>query len=299
MRLHTLRLQAFGPFAGTHTIDFEALSADGLFLLHGDTGAGKSTIFAAICFALYGKPPGDRDLLLRSHHAPADLLTEVTLEVTLAGRRLRIDRIPAQMRPKRSGAGETSQKAETRLSEWAVDADGQGRWEPSSKSHQEAAVEVTDLLGMSRDQFCQVVLLPQNEFTKFLHADAHGRRELLGKLFRTGRFSFIERWLNDHSRTTEKSRDAARADVLRLAERIHQAAGPNLTTEYTAPTPDDPHTLTEPARAWSQDLLRASHTDHARTLQAATTAKENQVRQQTFEAAARELHQQQTTYTSA
>ena len=162
MRLHALRLQAFGPFAATHTVDFDALSADGLFLLYGDTGAGKSTLFAAICFALYGEPPGDRELLLRSHHAPADLLTEVTLEVTLAGRRLRIDRIPAQTRPKRSGEGETSQKAETRLSEWAVDPDGQGRWEPSSKSHQETALEVTDLLGMSRDQFCQVVLLPQN-----------------------------------------------------------------------------------------------------------------------------------------
>ncbi|MEU1465492.1 AAA family ATPase [Streptomyces sp. NPDC005727] len=110
MRLHTLRLQAFGPFAGTHTIDFDALSADGLFLLHGDTGAGKSTIFTAICFALYGKPPGDRDLLLRSHHAPASLLTEVTLEVTLSGRRLRIHRIPAQMHRKRSGEGETPQK---------------------------------------------------------------------------------------------------------------------------------------------------------------------------------------------
>ncbi|MCQ9178684.1 SMC family ATPase [Streptomyces sp. IBSBF 2953] len=299
MRLHILRLQAFGPFAGTHTIDFNALSADGLFLLHGDTGAGKSTIFAAICFALYGKPPGDRDLLLRSHHASAGLLTEVTLEVTLAGRRLRIDRIPAQMRPKRSGEGETSQKAETRLSEWAVDTDGQGQWEPSSKSHQEAALEITGLLGMSRDQFCQVVLLPQNEFTKFLHADAHGRRELLGKLFRTGRFSFIERWLNDHSRTTEKNRDAARDDILRLAERIHQVAGTDLTTQYTAPALDDPHTLTEPARAWAQDLLRVSHTDHDKTLQAAAVAKENLTAQQVLEAAARELHQQQATYTSA
>ncbi|MEU1465491.1 SbcC/MukB-like Walker B domain-containing protein [Streptomyces sp. NPDC005727] len=111
---------------------------------------------------------------------------------------------------------------------------------------------------MSRDQFCQVVLLPQNEFTKFLHADAHGRRELLGKLFRTGRFSYMERWLNDHSRTTEKNRDAARADVLRLVERIHQAAGPDLKTEYAAPTPDDPQTLTHPARAWARDLLQAS-----------------------------------------
>ncbi|MGW1267428.1 AAA family ATPase [Streptomyces sp. NPDC002491] len=299
MRLHNLTLQAFGPFAGTHTIDFDSLSADGLFLLHGDTGAGKSTVFAAICFALYGKPPGERDLLLRSHHAPATLLTEITLEVTLAGRRLRIHRIPAQMRPKRAGEGETPQKAETRLSQWAIDADGKGHWEPSSKSHQEAALEITDLLGMSRDQFCQVVLLPQNDFTKFLHADAHGRRELLGKLFRTGRFSFIERWLHDHSRTTEKNRDAARADVLRLAERIHQAAGTDLTTPHTAPTPDDPPTLTTPARTWAHDLLRAAHTDHAQKLQAATTAKENLAEQQRLEAAARQLHQQQATHTSA
>ncbi|MFF4827966.1 AAA family ATPase [Streptomyces sp. NPDC001312] len=299
MRLHTLRLQAFGPFAGTHTIDFDALSTDGLFLLHGDTGAGKSTIFAAICFALYGKPPGDRDLLLRSHHAAADLLTEVTLEATLAGRRLRIHRIPAQKRPKRSGQGETDQKAETRLSEWAVDADDQGRWEASSKSHQEAAAEITDLLGMSRDQFCQVVLLPQNEFTKFLHADAHGRRELLGKLFRTGRFSFIESWLNNHSRTTEKNRDAARADVLRLVERIHQAAGPDLTTEQPAPSPDDPQTLTTPARAWAQDLIRASQADHEQALQAASTAAKNLSSQQSHEAATRELQQQQATHARA
>ncbi|MFE7465200.1 AAA family ATPase [Streptomyces sp. NPDC057499] len=299
MRLHTLRLQAFGPFARTHTIDFDTLSDDGLFLLHGDTGAGKSTVFAAICYALYGKPPGDRDLLLRSHHAPADLLTEVTLDVTLAGRRLRIRRIPAQMRPKRSGTGETPQKPETHLGEWTTDTAGQGRWEAVSKSHQEASAEITDLLGMSRDQFCQVVLLPQNEFTKFLHADAHGRRELLGKLFRTHRFSFIERWLNDHSRITEKGRDAARADVLRLAERIHQAAGEDLATGHTAPTPEDPRTLTEPARTWARDLLRASRTHHGRTLQAAAEARSDLAEQQTLEAAARELHQQQAGYEEA
>ncbi|MFF9150435.1 AAA family ATPase [Streptomyces sp. NPDC014861] len=299
MRLHTLHLQAFGPFAGTHTIDFDSLSADGLFLLHGDTGAGKSTVFAAICYALYGKPPGDRDLLLRSHHAPEGLLTEVTLDVTLAGRRLRIRRVPAQMRPKRSGPGETQQKAETFLSERTTDTTGQERWEPFSKSHQEASAEIIDLLGMSRDQFCQVVLLPQNEFTKFLHADAHGRRELLGKLFRTHRFAFVERWLHDHSRTIEKDRDTARADVLRLAERIHQAAGADLATEHPAPTLEDPHTLTEPAQAWAQDLLHASHEHHDHTLQAAATAKTHLLEMQTLEAAARDLHQQQAAYTDA
>ncbi|MFD3943435.1 AAA family ATPase [Streptomyces sp. NPDC058579] len=299
MRLHNLRLQAFGPFAGTHTIDFNALSADGLFLLHGDAGAGKSTVFAAICFALYGKPPGDRDLLLRSHHAPAGLLTEVTLEVTLAGRCLRIHRIPAQTRLKISGKGETPQKPETRLEEWAGDADGQGRWEPSSKSHQEATVEITGLLGMSREQFCQVVLLPQNEFTKFLHSDAHGRRDLLGKLFRTHRFSFIERWLNEHSRTTEKNRDEARGDVLRLIERIHQAAGPDLKAEHPAPSPDDPHTLIMHAHAWAKDLARVGQAEHENTLRVAAAAKENQIKQQSLERAARDLHQQQATHSHA
>ncbi|WP_030978941.1 AAA family ATPase [Streptomyces sp. NRRL S-1824] len=299
MRLHTLRLQAFGPFAGTHTIDFDTLSTDGLFLLHGDTGAGKSTIFSAICFALYGKPPGNRDLLLRSHHAPGDLLTEVTLEVSLAGRRMRIHRIPQQMRPKRSGQGDTPQKPETHLSTWAIDDQGQGRWEPSSKSHQEAADEIETLLGMNRVQFCQVVLLPQNEFTKFLHADAHKRRELLGKLFHTDRFSFIERWLHDHSRATEKDRDAARGDVLRLVERIHQAAGPDLTSPHDAPTPDDPETLTGPARTWARDLIQAGQADHLQALTAAKAAKEHLGRHQTLEAAAHQLHQQQTAHTTA
>ncbi|MET9438061.1 SMC family ATPase [Streptomyces sp. NPDC006551] len=299
MRLHRLTLQAFGPFAGTHTVDFDALSADGLFLLHGDTGAGKSTLFTAICVALYGEPPVDRDLLLRSHHAPADLLTQVTLDVTISGHRLLIDRVPQQMRPKRNGTGETLQKAETRLSRWTTDSAGRGHWEASSKSHQETGKEIKDLLGMSRTQFCQVVLLPQNEFTKFLYADAGKRRELLGKLFHTDRYAFIERWLSDHSRNTQKNRDAARDEVLHLAARIHQAAGPDLKSQYDAPSPDSTHALTDAALTWVNDLIQASQTG-ALTAQAdAENAKERQLAHQKLEAAARELHRQQTTYATA
>ncbi|WPW23363.1 AAA family ATPase [Streptomyces sp. HNS054] len=299
MRLHHLTLQAFGPFAGTHTVDFDALSTDGLFLLHGDTGAGKSTLFTAVCFALYGEPPVDRNLELRSHHAPADLLTQVTLDVTISGHRMLIDRVPQQMRPKRNGTGETLQKAETRLSRWTTDSAGKGHWEASSKSHQETGKEIKDLLGMSRTQFCQVVLLPQNEFTKFLYADASKRRELLGKLFRTDRYAFIERWLSDHSRTTQKNRDAARDEVLHLAARIDQAAGPDLKSQHEAPTPDAPHDLTDPALTWAGDLIQASQAD-ALTAQAdAESARKNQLAHQKLEASARELHRQQTTYATA
>ncbi|WNO62323.1 SMC family ATPase [Streptomyces sp. AM2-3-1] len=254
MRLHTLHLQAFGPFAATHTVDFDTLSSDGLFLLHGDTGAGKSTLFAAICVALYGEPPVDRNLQLRSDHAAPGLLTEVTLEVTLAGKRLRIRRIPAQMKPKVRGEGETLQKAETYLSEWALDSFGQGRWDALSKSHREAADEIKELLGMSRQQFCQVVLLPQNEFTKFLRAGASDRKDLLGKLFHTHRFGSVEDWLAGRKSALAKQRDEARADVLRLAERTHQEAGPDLQPDQGAPAASDPDTLTGPALAWATAL---------------------------------------------
>uniref|UniRef100_UPI000626E441 AAA family ATPase n=1 Tax=Streptomyces odonnellii TaxID=1417980 RepID=UPI000626E441 len=254
MRLHILHLQAFGPFAATHTVDFDTLSRDGLFLLHGDTGAGKSTLFAAICVALYGEPPTDRNLQLRSDHAAADLLTEVTLEVTLAGKRLRIRRIPAQMKPKVRGKGTTPQKAETYLSEWALDPFGHGRWEALSKSHREAADEIKELLGMSRQQFCQVVLLPQNEFTTFLRADASDRKDLLGKLFHTHRFGSIEDWLAGRKNTLAKQRDEARADVLRLAERIQQEARADLEPEQSAPLASDPATLTGPALTWATAL---------------------------------------------
>jgi DNA repair protein SbcC/Rad50 len=299
MRLHRLTLQAFGPFAGTHTVDFDALTADGLFLLHGDTGAGKSTLFTAICFALYGEPPVDRELMLRSHHAPDSLLTQVTLDVTVAGRRLLIDRIPQQTRPKRSGTGDTLQKAETRLHRWTTDSLGEGHWEPSSKSHQETGKEIKDLLGMSRTQFCQVVLLPQNEFTKFLYAAAPQRRELLGKLFHTDRYAFIERWLNDHSRTVQKNRDTARDEVLHLASRIHQAAGPTLKSQHDAPTPDYPHTLADPALAWAHDLTQASHTEALQARNDAETARNNQLAQQQLENETRGLHQRQTTHAAA
>ncbi|MFD3933029.1 AAA family ATPase [Streptomyces sp. NPDC058614] len=299
MRLHTLHLQAFGPFAGQHAVDFDTLSADGIFLLHGDTGAGKSTLFAAICFALYGKPPGDRNQRLRSDHAPADLLTEVILDATLAGKRLRIRRIPAQHKPKKYGEGTTLQKAETHLSEWAQEAGMPGRWEPVSTSHQEAAAEIELLLGMSRQQFCQVVLLPQNEFTKFLRADALDRKDLLGRLFGTGRFASIEEWLANRKTTVAKTRDEARADVLRLAERIQQAAGDDPDPSHGAPRADAPATLTEPARTWAAALhTAAAHHEHksaadAENAQGELTAFRDQER------AVRELADRQDTHRAA
>ncbi|GAA3185128.1 SMC family ATPase [Streptomyces virens] len=297
MRLHSLHLQAFGPFAGRHTIDFDALTTDGLFLLHGDTGAGKSTLFAAICFALYGYPPRERNARLRSDHAPADLLTEVTLEATIAGKRLQIRRVPAQRKPHFRRPGEfVDHKPETDLKQWTEDEHGHGRWEGISSSHKEAGKEIEALLGLNRQQFCQVVLLPQNDFTKFLRADASERRVLLGTLFGTRRFGRIEEFLAERKIATAIRRDEARADVMRLAERIQQAASDELAPATGAPRPDDPATLTGQARSWAAALHQ-----QAITLQQAATAATDSARQllddrRTTEQQTRDLHRLQQTH---
>ncbi|MFD5198873.1 AAA family ATPase, partial [Streptomyces sp. NPDC058375] len=225
MRLHRLSITAFGPFGATQEVDFDALSSAGLFLLHGPTGAGKTSVLDAVCFALYGAVPGARQspgASLRSDHAPADLPTEVQLELTVGGRRLEVTRSPAQPRPKKRGDGFTMEKAQSRLRGY----DPERGWQALSKSHQEIGEELTQLIGMSRDQFCQVVLLPQGDFARFLRSDAEARGKLLGRLFDTRRFAAVEERLAELRRGAEAKVTAADERILALAQRTAQAAGP-------------------------------------------------------------------------
>ena len=241
MRIHSLTMTAFGPFAGAQTVDFDALASGGLFLLRGATGAGKSSVLDAVCYALYGTVPGQRPRTrLRSDHARPDVRTEVRLEVTLGGRRLEITRSPEQSRAKKRGSGDTVEKAQTLLREWSADGADSGEWRASSKSHQEVAAEVQQLLGMSREQFCQVVLLPQGEFSRFLHADAPNRADLLGRLFDTARFGAVEAWLTERRQQTEKACQAVLGEVGACLERLRQAAGTTAAgTDDPPPAADD------------------------------------------------------------
>ncbi|MEV0011699.1 SMC family ATPase [Streptomyces sp. NPDC047973] len=225
MRLHRLTVTAFGPFGVTQEVDFDALSSAGIFLLHGPTGAGKTSVLDAVCYGLYGTVPGSRQspgTSLRSDHAPADRPTEVSLELTVGGRRLEVTRRPAQPRPKKRGGGFTTEKAQS----WLREYHPEHGWTALSRSHQEIGEEIGGLLGMSRDQFCQVVLLPQGDFARFLRADAEARGKLLGRLFDTRRFAAVEERLAELRRAAESRVKAADEQILALAQRIAQAAGP-------------------------------------------------------------------------
>ncbi|WP_458089769.1 AAA family ATPase [Streptomyces malaysiensis] len=232
MRLHRLVVTAFGPFGATQEIDFDELSAAGLFLLHGPTGAGKTSVLDAVCYALYGQVPGARQgsgLSLRSDHAEPLTPTEVVLEFAVGERRLEITRRPEQPRPKKRGTGMTREKAQTLLREYAPATSstsaGAGEWKALSRSHQEIGEEIAQLVGMSREQFCQVVLLPQGDFARFLRADELARGKLLGKLFDTGRFAAVEERLAELRRAAEKRVVAGDERLLALAHRMAQAAG--------------------------------------------------------------------------
>ena len=197
MRLHQLQLAAFGPFAGTETVDFDTLATAGIFLLNGPTGSGKTSILDAISFALYGKVPGARgDQLgdLRSHLADENLLTEVVLEATIRARRVRITRQPRQDRPKKRGGGTTTHPSSAIVKEWTGTD-----WESRASKPSDADEFLEELVGLTAEQFQQVILLPQGDFARFLRANANDRQALLQAVFDTKQFSAVARWLREEA----------------------------------------------------------------------------------------------------
>ena len=235
MRPHRLRVTAFGAFGGTVEVSFDDLASSGLFLLHGETGAGKTTLLDAIGFALYGRVPGERGKArrLRSDHAAPGTPTEVQLEATIGGRRMRITRKPEQERAKLRGTGTTTEQAKVLLEELTG-----ASWHAVSTRAGEADTEIADLMGMSADQFFQVVLLPQGEFAKFLHADAGDRAKLLQRLFGTDRFHAVEEWLARRRKTTADAVREAEIAISGLLARVAQAAGVPVPGDDAPDTPD-------------------------------------------------------------
>ncbi|HYN70915.1 MAG TPA: SMC family ATPase [Nakamurella sp.] len=240
MRLHRLEVRAFGPFADEVVVDLDALGSDGLFLLHGDTGAGKTTLLDAVAFALYGRVPGARNEAkrLRCDRAAPTTRTQVRLEATIAGHRLELTRNPEYQRAKARGIGYTVERARVVL-RW-IGAAPSGRSEQGLTRADEVGEVVGDLLGMSADQFFQVVLLPQGDFARFLRADTAERGVLLERLFDTGRFGTIEEWFALARRDAGNRLREADAEVDRFVARVAEAARVEM-----------PH---QPGPSWIADL---------------------------------------------
>lgn len=241
MRLHRLDVTAFGPFADSVTVDFDALSDAGLFLLSGPTGAGKSSVLDAVCFALYGDVPGDRAAArrLRSDHAAPEVAPRVVLEATLAGRRFRIDRSPAWTRAKKRGTGTTTEQARVVISERRPGGPDEPPevWHPLSTRLDETGHLVTRLVGMNLPQFCQVALLPQGRFQAFLRARSEERHALLQQVFQTGRFDRTERWLRDRRVELRRASEAHRTAVADLVSRVSEV-GAHAAPEDWPSAPD-------------------------------------------------------------
>jgi len=205
-----LTMRAFGPYAGETVIDFEKLQGRHLFLICGPTGAGKTTILDAMCYALYGKTSGDRTgEKMRSDYADSSERTEVIFDFMLGDKTYRATRSPAQMVDKKRGSGQTLAAMQASLSELE---DGK-EINTLRTGIEEAAGK---LIGLNADQFCQVILLPQGDFRKLLVAKADEREAILKQLFKTQRFSEFKDRLKDRldAKVREKMEKQTREDQI-------------------------------------------------------------------------------------
>lgn len=193
MRPLKLTISAFGPYASAQTIDFKELDGRNIFLITGPTGAGKTTIFDAICYAIYGKGSGrDRDgENMRSDFAVEDAITYVELEFELNGRRYWVKRKPKQLRRKSKGGGFTEQGAEAEFREMDVD-DAE-----TVAGIREVGEKVQQILGITYEQFKQIIMIPQGEFRELLTTESKDRESILQRIFGTEGFRRVQDQLGE------------------------------------------------------------------------------------------------------
>ncbi|MGL4109505.1 AAA family ATPase [Clostridium sp. LP20] len=213
MRPLKLVMSAFGPYAKEEIIDFELLDGKNIFLITGPTGAGKTTIFDAISYALFGEASGStrENDSLRSDFAAKDRLTYVELDFEIRGEKYHLRRVPQQLKPKVKGEGFTTQGAEAEL----ILPDDSVRTGASNVSN-----KINELLGINKEQFKQIVMLPQGEFKKLLLADSKEREGIFRKIFGTYTYEKIQALLFDKARVLYKDLEKAKERVLTNAKNI-------------------------------------------------------------------------------
>lgn len=221
MRPMTLTLTAFGAYAGSQTVDFEAAGAGGLFLVTGDTGAGKTTLFDGVCYALFGKLTGRvrSEKMIRSDYADDTLETSAQLAFSHRGQVWRIWRRPAQTRRKKRGEGTREITADALLER----LEGENAI-PVAEGKEKVDAAVEELLGIQVDQFRQIAMIAQNQFAELLNKSGRDRSAILRQVFATDRCDALQTRLKEMASAsraeTEKQVDSLRQYLagLRLPE---------------------------------------------------------------------------------
>jgi len=232
MRPLKLTLSAFGPYAGHMELDFETLGTGGLYLITGDTGAGKTTIFDAISFALFGEASGgNREPgMLRSKYADPATPTEVELHFRYAGKEYTITRNPEYMRPKTKGKdkGMTKQAADARL----VFPDGH-----VVTRLKDVNTAVKEILGLDREQFAQVAMIAQGDFLKLLLADTKERQKIFRGIFHTNLYVELQERLSKQANAVKYQWEDVGSSILQYMEGIlWDAASANGEQAHQAST---------------------------------------------------------------
>ena len=206
MRPIKLTMSAFGPYAGKTILELDKLGKNGLYLITGDTGAGKTTIFDAISFALFGEPSGDTrgTSALRSKYASPETPTEVELVFEYDNKEYYIKRNPAYERPKTRGEGTTNENAKAEL-----------RFPDGRRIDKinEVTSAITDILGVNRSQFSQIAMIAQGDFQKLILASTADRIEIFRKLFKTHFYETLQERLKSESGKLKNTVDALKASV--------------------------------------------------------------------------------------
>ena len=214
MKPNRLEFEAFGPFPGTEVVEFGPLDDLGLYLVSGPTGAGKTSIFDAMVFALYGKVPGARgrgrrgNTNLRSNFASDKATARACLEFEVQGVSWRASREPTQRRAVKKGSGQTTAPATATLERH----DG-ATWQQVETGVRKVDAKVTELVGLNHEQFSQVVLLPQGEFQKVLQAEPQERNRLMRRLFATEGYERAIKYIEEEARQRRNDLHAAKGKV--------------------------------------------------------------------------------------
>lgn len=291
MILHSLEFEAFMAYPKRQEINFDTLNNAGVFLLNGPTGAGKTTILDAICYALYGETSSDRESakLHSTYAAHSGTKPRVLLDVTLHGKRLRIDRTPAYNKPITRGARKgqmREESAKATLAELAPGADpaDEKAWTPISSSVAEVNRTIAERTHLTKEQFLKVVLLPQGQFAQFLKSKPKERKELLKKMFPVEHYEQLFAALTEEAKTAQQEvaqdentqrgyLERARVEMLAL-QALLDAVDPDL--EEIAEAGEEPENLTaESVTAETLDAWVAGGVERARE----TSAREKQEQQ--------------------